>query len=97
MLFSLRWQQFRIPPPHYKLAALGVVFSLDQVAGFPVLINHNQLIIKLFFTIKLNQVAMGVAGYPILVYHVAECCCHLGLAASVFLTIAITLERYQVL
>ena len=39
---------------------------------------------------------MGVAGYPILVYHVAECCCHLGLAASVFLTIAITLERYQV-
>ena len=42
------------------------------------------------------QVALGVAGYPVLVYHIAECCCHLGLAASVFLTIAITLERYQV-
>ena len=40
--------------------------------------------------------ALGVAGYPVLVYHIAECCCHLGLAASVFLTIAITLERYQV-
>ena len=40
--------------------------------------------------------ALGVAGYPVLVYHIAECCCHLGLAASVFLTIAITIERYQV-
>ena len=50
VLFSLRWQQFRILPPHYKLAALGVVFSLDQVAGFPVLIYHNQSIIKPFFS-----------------------------------------------
>ena len=40
--------------------------------------------------------ALGAVGYPVLVYHIAECCCHLGLAASVFLTIAITLERYQV-
>lgn len=52
----------------------------------------------LLFLISLvvvSPVALGVAGYPLLVYHIAECCCHLGLAASVFLTIAITLERYQ--
>ena len=35
-------------------------------------------------------------GFPLWLYHLAECFCHLGLAASVFLTIAITIERYQV-
>ena len=42
------------------------------------------------------QVALGMPGFPLWLYHLAECFCHLGLAASVFLTIAITIERYQV-
>ena len=42
------------------------------------------------------QVALGMHGFPLWLYHLAECFCHLGLAASVFLTIAITIERYQV-
>ena len=68
------------------------------VAGFPVLIYHPYELSSLSSQInKIHfQVAMGVAGYPILAFHVAECCCHLGLAASVFLTVAITIERYQV-
>ena len=41
-------------------------------------------------------VPLGYTSFPSSVYHVAECLCHLGLAASVFLTISITMERYQV-
>jgi hypothetical protein len=43
-------------------------------------------------------VALGYeAHFPILLHHTAECLCHLGLAASIFITVAITIERYQVL
>ena len=60
---------------------------------------HTNTILYLVYMITINdhaQVALGMPGFPLWLYHLAECFCHLGLAASVFLTIAITIERYQV-
>jgi hypothetical protein len=46
----------------------------------------------------MSPVALGYGeNFPLILYHTAECLCHLGLAASVFITVAITIERYQVL
>ena len=87
---------------HHLLAALcfaDLIFLFSLVIVSPVFISI--LIIIIISTLTIIpvdlQVALGVSGFPLWLYHLAECFCHLGLAASVFLTIAITIERYQVL
>ena len=81
---------------HHLLAALcfaDLIFLFSLVIVSPVFISTLTII-----PVDTDlQVALGVSGFPLWLYHLAECFCHLGLAASVFLTIAITIERYQVL
>ena len=96
---------------HHLLAALcfaDLLFLISLVIVSPVFI-HILIPIPTFIVISIPivilnlassdnnlEVALGVSGFPLWLYHLAECFCHLGLAASVFLTIAITIERYQV-
>ena len=89
---------------HHLLAALcfaDLIFLFSLVIVSPVSIPILIIIhISTLTIIPVDtdlQVALGVSGFPVWLYHLAECFCHLGLAASVFLTIAITIERYQVL
>ena len=93
------------------LCFADLIFLFSLVLVSPVLIHSFSIIptftLFLFLSLFLfilflilmhtnSQVALGMGGFPLWLYRLAECFCHLGLAASVFLTIAITIERYQV-
>ena len=43
-------------------------------------------------------IAFGVENAILdLLYLVAECCCHISLSVSIFLTVSISVERFQVI
>ena len=50
----------------------------------------------LLTSLVMSPIAMGYHQlYPAEVYHVSECVCHVALAASIFLTTSLSLERHQ--
>ena len=53
-------------------------------------------LIFLLASLVMSPIAMGYLDlYPAELYHLCECVCHVALAASIFLTTSLSLERYQ--
>ena len=47
--------------------------------------------------LMMSPVALGhYTGIFMQAYHVSECICHVSLATSIFITVSISIERYQV-
>ena len=53
-------------------------------------------LIFLLTSLVMSPIAMGYHDlYPAELYHLCECVCHVALAASIFLTTSLSLERHQ--
>ena len=52
-------------------------------------------LVFLLATLAMSPVVMHYYFYPAHLYHASECVCHLALAASIFLTTSLTIERHQ--
>ena len=53
-------------------------------------------LVFLLSSLGMSPIALQIYGiYPVWVYNMFECLCHVTLAISVFLTTSITIERHQ--
>ena len=52
-------------------------------------------LVFLLATLAMSPIVMHFYFYPANLYHASECVCHVALAASIFLTTSLTIERHQ--
>ena len=88
-------------------ASLGVVGNLLSMLVLTRKVMSSMFNKLLFFlcladlVFLLSSLAMSPVAlqyysiYPVVVYNMFECLCHVSLAVSVFLTTSITIERHQ--
>ena len=76
-----------------------LVLSRQSMMGS--VFNHLMLslclsdLIFLLTSLVMSPIAMQYDLYPTYFYHASECVCHVALAASIFLTTSLSVERHQ--
>ena len=90
-------------------AALGVVGNLLSILVFSKKVMSSMFnklllflcladLVFLLSSLAMSPIALQYYNlYPLNAYKACECLCHVSLAASVFLTASISIERHQVL
>ena len=90
----------------FSTACVGVVGNLLSIIvlsqkSMASVFNHLLLslclsdLLFLLSNLAMSPMMMHHFLYPSYLYHASECLCHVTLAASIFLTTSLSMERYQ--
>ena len=69
--------------------------SMTSVFNHLLLLLCLSDLVFLLSNLAMSPVMMHYFLYPAHLYHASECVCHVALAASIFLTTSLSIERYQ--